>query len=128
MREDATAKRHRIGAVVLLVMDLILVTTAFLMLGVAVPVFEEVYCDFDVDLPAATQVLFSVSHAIMAFHGVGFALSLGTCLALIVWAATVLYKRGGWSRLSAFVCIVFVCSILAMGVVVAALFPPMLRI
>ena len=128
MKEDAIARRHRIGAIVLLVIDLILVTNAFCILTFVVPVFAEMYHDFSAELPASNQVLLRVSHTMRAFHGVGFVLSLGTCIALLVWAFVVLYRRGSRSGLSAFVCIVFLCAILLMGVLVVALFVPAFRI
>ena len=128
MEEDAIARRHRIGAVVLLVIDLILVTNTFCILTFVVPVFGEMYHDFDVELPPSKQVLLGVSDMMRAFHGVGFALSLGSCVALIIWTFVVLYKRGGWSGLSAFVCIVFLCSMVLQGIIVVALFVPSLRI
>jgi hypothetical protein len=128
MERSDDKPRHSVGALVLLVIDLLLVTLACLELGFVVPAFWEMLRDFGGPLPTATRILNSISSTIMAFHGVGFVLVTVLVLFLVMRMYLAFHRRGDRKGLFACLWATFATGLVLIGIMTFIMFLPISNI
>lgn len=116
--------RHSLGALILLVIDLLFAVCIFLFLGFVVPVFVDMFRDFGSRFPAPTQIVSKISSALMAFHGVGLLLLTAFVIFLIIRMYIVLHRRGNRVALFNGLWILLFFFVVLIGIMIAAMFLP----
>jgi type IV pilus assembly protein PilC len=93
LQKDASLRRQIRSAMVYPILVIVFAVGVMLALvAFLVPVFEGVFKQFGGKLPALTQVSVFLSHMVVGYWWLMFALSIGTVVAFVRW------KRSSWGR------------------------------
>lgn len=120
--------RHSVGALILLVVDLILVTCACVELGFVVPVFGEMFADFGAKLPGPTQVVLNLAIPLTAFHHAGLAILICALNLGAILGYTHLWRSGHRRGLFGFLWTTLLIAVVACGVITVTMFLPMVTL
>lgn len=117
--------RRSVGALILLVVDLLLALCLVFQLAFVVPVFGALFKDFGTPLPASTRLVLNLAGAINAFHGLGFSLLFCLVPGTIIWMYLSLQRLGDRKTLVIALGSAGLALLVLMGSITGTLFLPM---
>lgn len=116
--------RHSLGALVLLVINLLLALILCFILGFVVPKFAKIFQDMCVRVPIFLQNLLNLSKALMRFHGVGLWLLTCAILALIIRMYLFRHRSGSRKALVIRLWFTLIVLVVLIGITIHALISP----
>jgi hypothetical protein len=127
MENQGDRPKHSVGALVLLVINLLLAVCICLQLAFVVPAVGEMFRDFGARLPMPTQIVLNISGVIMAFYGLGFSILICFMVGTIIWTYVTLHRRGDRRTLFASLWTILLALIVLMGIMTITMFAPIFR-
>jgi hypothetical protein len=120
--------RHCVGAIVLLVSNLLLALILCFILGFVVPVYTEMFQDFGGPLPTLAQVVAEISNSLRTFYGVGLWLLICILFALLVRMYLFHHRNGNRKALFIRLWLTLIVFSVLTGIIIFALLCPVFRV
>lgn len=119
--------QHSVGALVLLVIDMLLAIVILFTVGYVVPMFGQMFKEFEGPISGPTQVVLNISNVCMSSHGLILVCLFGLMLWFIIHNYRLLHRKGDRKRLFRWLWVVLLSLFIIQGVLTIAMLLPMLQ-